>query len=713
MTGGGKGIAAECALALARDSGVKLALVGRSDPASDAVLTANLDRMRTQGAQVRYTAADVTDAAAMAAAFQGIERSLGPVTAILHGAGSNVPALLSALDEKAFQAALAPKLRGLRHLLASADPARLRLLVAFGSVIARTGLEGEAHYALANEWLAREVDRWRATHPHCHCLTIDWSVWSGLGMGQRLGRVAELERRGITAITPDEGVRMFQALLARQTPASPIVVTGRYGDPPTLRFDRPELPFARFLERPRVYYPGVELIADAEVSTQSDPYLNDHVFEGTPLLPAVMGLEAMAQVAGALCGESRAPIFEDVHFSRPVHVTDGAPVTLRMAALVRSPGVVDVVMRTSGTAFLVDHFRAVCRFASADAGEITRSVSLHIPPDRLPLDPARDLYGSILFQSGRFERLQGYRRLRATECVAEIAAGPSDGWFARYLPGALTLGDPGARDAFIHAVQASIPHATVLPIGVGRIVFTGARAVGQERFVHARERAANGNLLTYDLEVTDAQGTLIERWEGLRLQIVATRTRQIPWPASLLGPYLERKVRELAPQAHISIAVGQNGSSRHAIEQALGFATALTRRPDGKPEVNGHRVSASHAADVVSAVAGAAGCDLEVISVRPVSVWRDLLGPERFALAEIVARESGDGWNAAATRVWCAMECLKKSGVSDGRPLVFAGARPDGWIELAAGTSRILTYKAAVRNTEDSLAFAVMIEAPD
>ena len=145
----------------------------------------------------------------------------------------------------------------------------------------------------------------------------------------------------------------------------------------------------------------------------------------------------------------------------------------------------------------------------------------------------------------------------------------------------------------------------------------------------------------------------------------------------------------------------------------MGFATALTRRPDGKPEVNGHRVSASHAADVVSAVAGAAGCDLEVISVRPVSVWRDLLGPERFALAEIVARESGDGWNAAATRVWCAMECLKKSGVSNRGPFVFAGARPDGWIELAAGTSRILTYKAAVRNTEVSLAFAVMIEAPD
>jgi enediyne polyketide synthase len=38
------------------------------------------------------------------------------------------------------------------------------------------------------------------------------------------------------------------------------------------------------------------------------------------------------------------------------------------------------------------------------------------------LDPARDLYGGLLFQEGRFRRLRGYRSLRATECVAESAA---------------------------------------------------------------------------------------------------------------------------------------------------------------------------------------------------------------------------------------------------------------------------------------------------
>jgi enediyne polyketide synthase len=702
VTGGVKGIAAECALALAQETGVKLAFLGRT-------LSVNLDRLQSAGVQFRYIAADVTSPAAIASAFRQIEADLGPVSAILHAAGTNTPCLLSALDEPAFQATLAPKLQGIRNLLNAADPARLRLLIAFGSIIARTGLEGEADYAVANEWMAHAVDGWRADYPHCRCLTIDWSVWSGLGMGQRLGRVEELERRGITPITPEEGVRIFKSLLAHESPASSVIVTGRYGDSPTLRPARPDLPFARFLERPRVYYPGVELIADSELTTQSDPYLKDHVFQGTPLLPAVMGLEAMAQVACALAGANQPPVFEDVRFLRPVNIPDGPATNIRLAALVRAPGVVEVVLRSSETAFQVDHFRAICRFEPASLARVEKAGGS--ARTTLPIDPDRDLYGGILFQSGRFRRLRAYHRLRATECIAEIASDAANDWFARYLPATLALGDPGARDAFIHCVQACIPHATVLPIGVEKIVIAASSQPGP-RYVHARERSANGGLLVYDLDVTDADGAPVERWEGIQLQVVGANAQKLPWVAPLLGPYLERKVREMAPGAEISIAMGRNGSSRHAIEQALGFRATVGNRPDGKPEVNGHRVSASYAGDVISAVAGssAAGCDLEAVSARTPAVWRDLLGPERFALAELIARESGDDASTAATRVWCAMECLHKSGALHDRPLVFAGARPDGWIELRAGQSKILTYRASLRNVESPLAFAVMIE---
>ena len=46
--------------------------------------------------------------------------------------------------------------------LATVDATGLRVLVGFGSIIARIGLPGEAHYALANEAMAREVEAFGA-----------------------------------------------------------------------------------------------------------------------------------------------------------------------------------------------------------------------------------------------------------------------------------------------------------------------------------------------------------------------------------------------------------------------------------------------------------------------------------------------------------------------------------------------------------------------
>jgi enediyne polyketide synthase len=272
VTGGGKGIAAECALALARETGARLALMGRSQPAMDPELSANLDRLTAAGITFRYLAADVTDAEQVRLAVRKTEADLGPITAILHGAGANVPRLLTSLDEPALLRTLVPKVLGARNLLAAVNPDRLRLFVAFGSIIARTGLRGEADYALANEWLARLTERFQAEHPTCRCLTVEWSVWSGVGMGERLGRVDALLRQGITPIPPDQGVAILRRLLAQPLPATSVVVAGRFGEPPTLRVEKPDLPLLRFLERPRVYYPGVELVVDAELSTTTDPY---------------------------------------------------------------------------------------------------------------------------------------------------------------------------------------------------------------------------------------------------------------------------------------------------------------------------------------------------------------------------------------------------------------------------------------------------------
>jgi enediyne polyketide synthase len=719
VTGGGKGIAAECALALAREAGVKLALVGRSDPKSDRELIENLERIASSGAVSTYVRADVTDAKGVSRAVAEIEHNLGPITAVLHGAGVNTPQLISALGEAAFRRTVEPKISGLRNILAAVDAQKMKLLATFGSIIARTGLPGEADYATANEWLTAMTEDFQNKNPRCRCLAIEWSVWSGAGMGERLGRLETLMQQGITPITVDEGVRTFCGLLRSALPAASLVVASRFGEPPTLKMSRPELPLRRFLERPRVFYPGVELIVDAELSLQTDPYLVDHVVKKQPLLPAVLGLEAMAQTAMALAGSSEAPIFENVEFTRPVVVPEQAVRTIRLAALRDENGCIEVRLRSEETDFQVDHFYATCRFATPIKTNVQRLSLSPFDLEHLPLDPADDLYGRILFHGGRFRRLRGYRLLKAKECMAEILADADTTWFGPYFPVEFVLGNPASRDAALHAIQACIPHRRIVPTGIERLVIY--RNEPGAHVVQARERLHNGNDFVYDLEITDTHGGLIERWDGLRLRAVEMITARGAWPDALLSPYLERRLEELTIAARpmrIALERGfredRSVGSNKVIQQALGKPARIWRRPDGKPVVAGEEeISVAHANDLTLAVAGAGGaaCDMEVVVPHPEDVWRGLLGEEKFKLAELIARERTESVDAAATRLWTAIECLKKIGQQVPAPLMLESNTEDGWTLLRSGTIVILTCVMAVHGVNSSLSLAVALRS--
>ncbi len=337
------------------------------------------------------------------------------------------------------------------------------------------------------------------------------------------------------------------------------------------------------------------------------------------------------------------------------------------------------------------------------------------------LDPEQDLYGGLLFHEGRFRRVRGYRMLRATACVAEVAPAGDVSWFSRYLPADLVLGDPGARDAAIHAIQACIPHATLIPAGIDRLL-PGVAPSSKPSFVHARERSRDGDTFVYDVAVTDAEGRVLEQWEGLRLHLVGQRFNPKAWPASLLGPYLERRIQELISEADVSVAVLQDATvarrtrSDRAMQQALGVEVPIERRSNGKPEAaDAGSVSAAHAGDLTLAVSGAGplGCDVEPVAARPEAMWRDLLGPERYDLARLIARETEDDLDTAATRVWTALECLKKAGLGPRAPLVLLSSTQDGWVLLASGPLTLATLVVSIRHAQSPLAIATLTRGRD
>ncbi len=724
VSGGGKGIAAECALELGRRYGAALALLGRSDPGDDTELAANLDRLRSLGARFRYLPVDVCDPAGVTRALATAREDLGEITALLHGAGSNRPGLLSTLDLGAFAQALAPKVEGLRNLLAALDPERLRLVVAFGSLIARTGLAGESHYGLANEWMAACLEAFGRDHPACRTLTIDWSIWAGAGMGERLGTVESLARQGISPIGVDDGVRILNELLeGRCEVGGRCVVAGRMGDLPTLERETGRLPLRRFLEFPRLHYPGVELVVDAELAVETDPYLADHVVLGAPLVPAVLGLEAICQVAMAIQGADRPPVLEAVRFERALQVPEDGPLKVRIAGLRTAPEIIEVVVRSAATGFDVDHFRARCRFDRPEPAPQAPACT----EEFLALDPGTDLYGGCLFQTGRFQRVTGYRQLSAHHSRAAIGADGAVAWFGRYLPAGLVLGDPAARDAAIHSVQASIPHATVLPVGVDRIE-TGSLPAEESWEVEATELRRDGDSLFYQLEIVGADGLVRERWHGLELRIAAPRAPETSWPAATLRPYLERRLEDLlsAPDLAVSVAptesLDREGAKERALERLLGSGETLRYRPDGRPQLllsdegggGGGRggISIAHADGVTLAIRAAdeVGCDLEPVVSRADEDWAEILSWERLDLAGRIADLCHEDLATARTRVWTALECLRKVGLPATAPLTLVRSEDDGWLALRSGTRALASYATSLRGGPAPLTFTFVHE---
>lgn len=168
--------------------------------------------LEAQGASVHLAAVDVADEPALSQFLQQFAaEGWPPIRGVVHAAGSFDNRLTSAMDAAAFEAVVGPKLRGAR-LLDRLLP-ELELFVLFSSTGGFLAQSGQANYAAANAGLdALALDRQARGLP---ANSIAWGVWADTGLvrdeaGQR--NVAEMNRQGIQAFSPEQGLALFEWL---------------------------------------------------------------------------------------------------------------------------------------------------------------------------------------------------------------------------------------------------------------------------------------------------------------------------------------------------------------------------------------------------------------------------------------------------------------------------------------------------------------------
>jgi NAD(P)-dependent dehydrogenase (short-subunit alcohol dehydrogenase family) len=251
VSGGGRGITAQCAIQLAKRYQCKLILLGRSSVAKtepewaidcfqeselkkrimEAIIAQNekptpvkvqsifkalsqareinqtLSTIHQLGGKAEYLSVDITNLSTLQVEIDAVVQRLGKITGIIHGAGNLADKLIEDKSERDFELVYSTKVEGLENLLNCVCIDRLDFIVLFSSFVAFYGNPGQADYSLANEILNKFAHVLPKRHPSCHAISIGWGPWDGGMVSPQLKK--KFEEKNIELIPFEVGCQIL------------------------------------------------------------------------------------------------------------------------------------------------------------------------------------------------------------------------------------------------------------------------------------------------------------------------------------------------------------------------------------------------------------------------------------------------------------------------------------------------------------------------
>lgn len=248
-------------------------------------INATLRQLGQLGRRAEYLQADVTDYHTLQAKLSSpAVQALGPITGIIHGAGNLADKRIEEKTEQDYDRVYRPKIQGLANLLKCVPVEQLKHLVLFSSVAGFYGNAGQTIYALANEILNKTAHLVKQHHPQCHVVAVNWGPWEGGMVTPILKQV--FEERQIKIIPIEVGTRILARELSasgRHHPAQ--IVVGSPLPPPEWELDTEQLQSHRIRR---------------QLPLTANPFLQDHVIGGHPVLPFTCVLSWMFASADQL-----------------------------------------------------------------------------------------------------------------------------------------------------------------------------------------------------------------------------------------------------------------------------------------------------------------------------------------------------------------------------------------------------------------------------
>ena len=358
VTGGGRGVTAATAIALAKAYRPLLILLGRSpeplpEPAWLTTLTGEsaikraileqspgklhpkeieeryqsviagrelketLAGIEAVGGRALYRSLDIRTTEAVNDLLQEIRREHGPIRGIVHGAGVLADRLIGDKTLDQFAQVYSTKVVGLRTLLAATCGDDLRFIALFGSTTGRFGRSGQVDYAVANEVLNKLAQAESRKRPACRTVCINWGPWDGGMVTPALKKVFSGEGIGLISLAAG-GDLLAREIGATDAPVEVIALADSAGSSLSTTAPSPAKP--------------LEEAYSLTLTVADYPFIRSHVIDGKAVLPMAMIVEWLAH--GALHGNPgfRFHGFNNLRICKGVIFEQTAPCTLHVLA---------------------------------------------------------------------------------------------------------------------------------------------------------------------------------------------------------------------------------------------------------------------------------------------------------------------------------------------------------------------------------------------
>lgn len=161
-------------------------------------------RIERTGSEFHYYSCDISDHEALNALLLDIEKQHGKVTGIVHGAGEmNSQRNKTA---KAFGDNLSIKTSSMFALYQFFRKYPLKFAILFSSISAYTGLPRQSDYSSSNEFVNSIASHWnkQVDYP---VRSIMWSLWTETGIMKNSTK--DVEKLGLRGITNKQGIQLF------------------------------------------------------------------------------------------------------------------------------------------------------------------------------------------------------------------------------------------------------------------------------------------------------------------------------------------------------------------------------------------------------------------------------------------------------------------------------------------------------------------------